>query len=183
MLKVKDIMTQPVIVIRSAATVTSAIWLMRAKRVRSLLVEKLQPHPAYGIVTEKDIVYNVVAKGRDPDQIRVADVMRQPCISIPPEATIREAAGLLSEAGIHRAPVMRDDTLLGVISVTDILQKGSLPVPAYDELSLRIEKALQHARIIDDEDAKIQQECDIAWQVLEEIERDKIKRQKVIASP
>ena len=39
MLFVKDIMTKPVIVIRGSATVENAIWLMRTKRVRSLIVE------------------------------------------------------------------------------------------------------------------------------------------------
>ena len=39
-LMVRDIMTQPVIVIRSAATIADAMWMMRARKVRSLMVEK-----------------------------------------------------------------------------------------------------------------------------------------------
>lgn len=52
MLTVKDIMTRPVVVIRSAATVADAIWTMRARRVRSLIVEKLTPDISYGILTK-----------------------------------------------------------------------------------------------------------------------------------
>ena len=66
---------------------------------------------------------------------------------------------------------MQDNQLLGIVSVTDILDKGSLPAPPHDELSRRIREALQHTRIIDDPEAKIQQECDIAWQVLEDMKR------------
>ncbi|MBE9069883.1 CBS domain-containing protein, partial [Leptolyngbya cf. ectocarpi LEGE 11479] len=80
MLFVKDIMTKPVIVIRSSATVENAIWLMRTKRVRSLIVEEFYEQGPYGILTERDIIYNVIAKGRSPHFIRVDQIMRRPCI-------------------------------------------------------------------------------------------------------
>jgi len=171
MLIVRDIMTRPVVVIRSSATVANAIWLMRAKRVRSLVVERLTPEVSYGMLTEKDIVYNVIAPGNNPGFTAVADIMRYPCIQLSPDATIQEAAQLLSDAGIHRAPVIQHNKLLGMVSVTDILDKGSLPAPPHDELSRRIHDALQHARITDDPDAQVQQECDIAWQVLEDMNK------------
>ncbi|MEL6353151.1 MAG: CBS domain-containing protein [Cyanobacteria bacterium J06627_28] len=169
MLTVRDIMTRPVVVIRSSATVANAIWIMRSQRVRSLIVEKVAPDVSYGILTEKDIVYNVIAPGNNPGFTLISDIMRYPCISLPPAATIQEAAQLLSDAGVHRAPVIERNKLLGIVSVTDILDKGSLPAPPHDELSRKIHDALQHTRIIDDPEAQIQQECDLAWQVLEDM--------------
>lgn len=171
-LMVRDIMTQPVVVIRSAATVADAMWVMRARRVRSLIVEKLNPEISYGILTEKDIVYNIIAAGKDPGLTKVASIMRYPCIELTPDATVQEASQLLSDAGIHRAPVIQDRQLLGILSVTDIIEKGSLSAPSSDELSRRLQEALQHARIIDDREAHIQQECDIAWQVIEEMKQN-----------
>ncbi|MGB7087436.1 MAG: CBS domain-containing protein [Phormidesmis sp.] len=165
-------MTQPVVVIRSRATIANAIWLMRVKRVRSLIVEKLSPEISYGILTEKDIVYNVIAPGSNPGFVRVGEIMRHPCIALPPGASVQQAAQMLSDAGVHRAPVIQQNQLLGMVSVTDILNKGCLPAPPHDELSKRIRDALQHARILDDEDAQIEQECDIAWQVLEEMKQN-----------
>ncbi|MEL6222169.1 MAG: CBS domain-containing protein [Cyanobacteria bacterium J06627_8] len=169
MLTVKDIMTTPVVIIRSNATVENAIWLMRANRVRSLVVETSPDGGCYGIVTEKDIVYKVIAPGNSPTFTRVKSIMRQPCIQIPYSATVQEAAQILSDCGIHRAPVIDHNTLLGIVSLTDILVKGSLATPAQDELSQRILEALRHARIVDDEETRVKQECDIAWQVLEEM--------------
>lgn len=171
MLTVRDIMTQPVVVIRSSATVANAIWVMRSQRVRSLVVEQMNPEISYGILTEKDIVYNVIAPGDNPGFKLVRDVMRYPCIYLPPDITLQEAAQLLSDAGIHRAPVIEHNRLLGIVSVTDILDKGSLPAPPHDELSKRIRVALQHARVVDDSEDQIQQECDLAWQVLEDMNR------------
>ncbi|EKU96394.1 putative signal-transduction protein containing cAMP-binding and CBS domains [Leptolyngbya sp. PCC 7375] len=170
MLFVKDIMTKPVVVIRSSATVENAIWLMRTKRVRSLIVEEFYEQGPYGILTERDIVYNVIAKGRSPHFVRVDQIMRRPCICMPMEATLQEAAKIFSESGIHRAPVIENEQLLGIVSMTDILMKGNPGALSKDDLSRRVNEALQHARVIDDQDAQIQQECDIAWQVLEEIQ-------------
>ena len=169
MLKVKDIMTRPVVVIRSSATIENAIWLMRAKRVRSLIVEKSHEDGAYGILTEKDIVYKVIAMGENPHFVRVGSIMRQPCIQAPANATVREAAQILANAGIHRAPVIEQNELIGIISVTDILAKGGPTTPPRDELAEQIQEALQHARIIDDADAEMEQDCDLAWQIFEDM--------------
>lgn len=170
MLFVKDIMTNPVVVVRSSATVENAIWLMRTKRVRSLIVEEGDEQGPYGILTERDIVYKVIAKGRLPHFVQVGSIMRRPCIRMPMNATLQEAAQIFSATGIHRAPVIENDQLLGIVSLTDILMKGHPGALSRDELSQRVLAALQHARIIDDENAQIQQECDIAWQVLEEMQ-------------
>ncbi|MEO0430592.1 MAG: CBS domain-containing protein [Cyanobacteria bacterium J06656_5] len=168
MLFVKDIMTKPVIVIRSSATVENAIWLIRTKRVRSLIVETAEEQGPYGILTERDIVYKVIAKGRSPHFVRVGSIMRCPCIRMPMNASLQEAAQIFSATGVHRAPVIEDDRLVGIVSLTDLLMKGHPGAGSRDELSQKVQTALQHARIIDDEDAQIQQECDIAWQALEE---------------
>lgn len=166
MLTVSDIMTKPVVVIRSSATIANAMWVMRAQRVRSLVVEKLNPEVSYGMLTEEDIVYNVIALGDNPGFVRVGDVMRYPCVYCSPKTTVREAAPMLAEADVNRAPVIENNQLLGIVSVTNILDKGSLPAPPHDELSRRIQEALQNARIVDGEEARIEQESDIAWRVL-----------------
>ena len=127
MLTVREIMARPVVVIRSSATVADAIWMMRSQYVRSLIIEQSDPDTtSYGILTEKDIVYNVIALNRDPSATPISDIMRYPCVYISPSATVQEAAQWLSMAGVHRAPVIEQGKLLGIVSVTDILDKGSL---------------------------------------------------------
>ncbi len=171
MLTVKEIMTRPVVVIHSSATVEDAILLMRAKRVRSLIVADPDDE-MYGIVTEKDIVFNVIAWGDAPGNIRVETIMQKPCICVPVDATLQEAAQILAEADIHRAPVTQNGRLLGLVSVTDILVKGQSTSSHRDKLSQRIQKDIQHARIIDDEATAIRQECDIAWNVYESVQAE-----------
>ncbi|MEO1401774.1 MAG: CBS domain-containing protein [Cyanobacteria bacterium J06635_1] len=168
MLNIRDIMTTPVVVIRNSATVESAIELMRTQGVRSLIIDKCHAEGSYGILTEKDIVYKVIACGSDPANVRVCSIMRQPCIQIPASATVQEAAQFLADAGIHRAPVVEHNELLGIISVTDILFKGNPSLQLEDELAQRTQEALQHTRIINDEKAQVEQACDTAWQIFEE---------------
>jgi CBS domain-containing protein len=124
MLTVADIMTEKVATISSFATVADAISLMQQRQIRALLVDHRQPEMPFGLVTERDIVYAVVARGHDPEKVIIQDIMRQPCIAVEPHLTIQEASQMMSDANLDRAPVMKGDRLLGIISVTDILMRG-----------------------------------------------------------
>jgi CBS domain-containing protein len=79
---------------------------MRTFGVRSLIVDRLEDTLPYGIITERDIVYRVFARGVDPAWVRVHDIMRQPCIAFAPTLGLVAAAQLFSETGTQRAPVM-----------------------------------------------------------------------------
>ena len=83
-----------------------------------------------------------------------------------------EVAQILANTGIHRAPVIENGELLGIVSVTDILRKGHPGEPPRDELARRIQAALQQSRIVEDEDDQIKQECDLAWQIYEEMHQN-----------
>ncbi|PSN19275.1 hypothetical protein C7271_08150 [filamentous cyanobacterium CCP5] len=124
MLTVADLMTEAVHTISSSATVAEATRLMQRTQLRALIVERRQQDLPYGIVTEQDIVFKVVARELDSSRVIVQDIMRQPCIGVSPDLTIKAAALLFADSGTQRAPVVADGRLLGIISVTDILMKG-----------------------------------------------------------
>lgn len=123
MFKVKDIMIAEVVTIAASALVSEAIGLMRQKKIHSLIVKPRSSEKAYGILTETDIAYKVIAYGEDPKALKVSDIMTKPCIALNPEMTVENAARLFANNHIHRAPVIKDE-LLGIVSVTDILRKG-----------------------------------------------------------
>ena len=169
-MKAADIMTTEVLMINSSATVAQAIALMQHHKIRSLLVKPSDDSDAYGIVTESDIVYGVIAKEEDPTQVRVRQIMTKPCIVVNPELSIANVARLFAETGIQKAPVIKDK-LLGIISITDILMKIKVaPLSSADLLSQRIGEVLLHTRICLDEEEQIAQESEIAWDVLEELQ-------------
>ncbi|QWK09811.1 MAG: CBS domain-containing protein [Thermoflexus hugenholtzii] len=122
-LKAKDIMTTEVVTIEPSATVAEAVALMKEKGLRALIVERANEEDAYGIVTETDIVYKVVAQGLSPQSVLVREIMTKPCIVVNPDLSVENVARLFALTGIRRAPVIRE-RLLGVISVTDIIRKA-----------------------------------------------------------
>ncbi|NIQ01106.1 MAG: CBS domain-containing protein, partial [Nitrospinaceae bacterium] len=71
-----DFMSSPVMRIDSGASVQEAALLMKAENVGSLIVEQYGEDT--GIITEKDLTQKVLAKGKDPEQCEVTDVMTQP---------------------------------------------------------------------------------------------------------
>lgn len=124
MLTVADLMTQTVQMLKRTNTVAEAIVQMQIHGLRSLIVERSAVDMPYGILTERDIVYKVLARGLDPARVQVQDIMRQPCVSLEPYLTLQEAALMMADSGIQRAPVIHNNELLGIISVTDLVMKG-----------------------------------------------------------
>ncbi|OUC15386.1 MAG: hypothetical protein B0A82_07290 [Alkalinema sp. CACIAM 70d] len=61
--------------IERSTTVLEAIALMKECGVRALLVKPRHPGDPYCIVTEADIVYKVTAFARDPNTVRVCEIM------------------------------------------------------------------------------------------------------------
>ncbi len=123
MLKARDIMTSRVVTIQALASVADALDLMRKNKVHELVVERSGSDDAYGIVTDEDIVYNVMAEGEDPAAVQVYEVMMKPCVVINPDLGIEYVAKLFANVGIRCAPVIQEK-LLGIISVSDILHKS-----------------------------------------------------------
>ena len=171
MLTVANIMTSEVFTIRSSAKVTQAIALMQAKHVRSLIVEKTTQNGAYGIITARDIVYQVAAKSVDPANIMVCEIMRSPCITVEPGLTLVEVAKRFAEAAIQRAPVVVDGQLVGVVSVTDIIMKSNIEaVDLPRNWSQQVEVALRHRRLCWGEACDLEKESELARGILEELQ-------------
>jgi len=124
MLKARDIMTSRVITIQSLASVAEALELMRKNKVHELVVDRSGPDDAYGIITDEDIVYNVIAEGEDPLVVQVYEVMMKPCVVINPDLGVEYVAKLFANVGIRCAPVIQEK-LLGIISVSDLLHKSA----------------------------------------------------------
>ena len=123
MKKAKDIMTTEVVRIQGSATVKEAINLMKETGLRALIVERRNEEDAYGIVTETDIVYKVIAYGKNPSTVQVHEIMTKPVITVNPDLGVEYVARLFANTGIRRAPVIQGE-ILGIVSVSDIIRKA-----------------------------------------------------------
>jgi len=123
-MKVKDIMSTRVITIDGMATAAEAAEKMKESKLHALIVERRNEYDAYGIVSQRDIVYKVIAKGLNPNSVHVHEIMTKPCITINPNLDVKYAARLMANTGISRAPVIYEHRLAGIISVRDILERA-----------------------------------------------------------
>jgi signal-transduction protein with cAMP-binding, CBS, and nucleotidyltransferase domain len=165
-------MTQDVATIRGSATVAQAVKLMKFKGLHSLVVERRNEEDAYGIVTDTDIANNVVAYGKDPSTVRVYEVMTKPCVVINPDLAIEYVARLFKQVGIDRAPVIQGD-LLGIVSITDILQKGDfIENPRVPLLERTLQAAVADARAAAAADGPDSKASKAAWDVVNEVEAE-----------
>ena len=118
--KVADVMNKNVATIDGSETATSAIAMMRQKKVSSLVVNRRTHEDAWGIVTRKDIVGKIVDPGKDPKSVKVHEIMTKPVVMVSPGLALKYCARLFHNAGIRRAPVFDGKEIVGIISNTDI---------------------------------------------------------------
>jgi CBS domain-containing protein len=172
MMKAEDIMTKDVITIRGSASVAEAVRLMKEKHLRALVVDRRYDNDAYGMVSETDIVYKVIAYGKDPKQVRVYEIMSKPCIVVNPELSVEYVARLFANTGIRRAPVIQGK-LLGIISITDILTKSNfVEAPTALRLEEKIQKSIAAARAICTQYGAYSKACAAAWDEVEELQAE-----------
>ena len=139
MMKAEDIMTKDVITVSGSATVAEAVKSMKDKGLRALIVEPRNANDPYGMVTETDIVYKIAAYGHDPKKMRVYEIMTKPCIVVNPELRIEYVARLFANTRIRRAPVIKDK-LVGIISISDILNKSDFVEKPKSNFDLYLEE-------------------------------------------
>ena len=117
---VKDVMSSPVITVNEDETVEKVAQLMDKYRLGCIIVTSKDGKPV-GIITERDLVVRVLAKNILPSKLKANEVMSSPLMTISPDATISEAARMMSRLNIRRLGVVYRGELIGIISSKDIL--------------------------------------------------------------
>lgn len=163
MMRVADIMTTDVVTIRNSATIAAAARLMSQRGVQALIVERSHDLDAYGVITVADIVGKVIAFGRDARWMRVYELMTKPCIVLNPDLGVEYAARLLTQAHLHSAPVIQSE-LLGIVSITDILERSNaIEQPQEVLLADQIRDLSEKARHVCRENGPASRACLNAW--------------------
>ena len=78
-----------------------------------------------GVITDRDIVCRLVAKGRNPLEANAADCMTSVVITATPETSIDDCAVLMEQYQVRRLPVVdRDGACCGMIAQSDLARKA-----------------------------------------------------------
>ena len=121
-LRVSEIMTREVVSIDESAGVTEAAKLMSIKNIGSVVVKK--DDKVIGILTERDCLDKIVAKGLDPSAMHVRDIMSAPAITCTSDMPITAAVKIMREQKIRHLPIVDEGKLVGIVSGRDLTSLG-----------------------------------------------------------
>jgi CBS domain-containing protein len=104
--------------VHSSTSIVEAVTEMNHHRVGCVLV--IDEGKIVGIFTERDVLKRVVGAGINPDSMLVRDVMSRNVLTIAPQTTVEETMSIFTERRCRHLPVMKEGTLIGLISIGDI---------------------------------------------------------------
>ncbi|MDY6771113.1 MAG: CBS domain-containing protein [Candidatus Nanohaloarchaea archaeon] len=119
-LEAKDVMTEGVYAIQKDETVRSAAQEMKEKGTRSLVV--VDEDEVVGIVVARDVLYEITAPGEDAETALVSQVMTSDLITADPHDDVSDISRAMLENDISRIPILRGETLVGIVTHEDILR-------------------------------------------------------------
>jgi CBS domain-containing protein len=115
------ICSREVDVIEPEESAAAAAVRMRDRRVGTLVVLNTDQLPV-GIVTDRDLVTRVMAAGKDPARMKIAEIITRPVETMREDAPIEDVLLRMRGAGIRRMLVVDESgRLAGVVSVDDIV--------------------------------------------------------------
>ena len=121
----------------SNQTVSDSVKKMEEYEIDSLLVR--DEGEIKGIVTYRDILFDVVSKGKDPTKIKLKEIMHAPLLSIQKDAKIKDAISLMTRNNVRRLIVFDDMVPIGVISQKVLIGNITKHAIALPELELPIQ--------------------------------------------
>ena len=117
-MQIRDVMTKDVWSLGPEATVAEAAQAMRDMNVGSIpLVDGDQ---LVGVITDRDIVIQVVAEGLDAQTERIESFMTRDPITATPDTSVEEASQIMAREQIRRLPVVEDGRLVGYLAIADL---------------------------------------------------------------
>ena len=120
-MKLKELMTTKIESVDADKSVYDAVEKMVDRRIRALLVRFSEKDLNHGIITARDIVFKVMAKGLSPKKIKVSEIASKPVVCFDKDTNINEAASLMEKKKIARAFICEGEEIIGVISLIDIM--------------------------------------------------------------
>ncbi len=124
-MKAGELCIREVVVAQRETSIVAAARLMREHHVGCLVVtDDIAGHTSpVGILTDRDIVIEVIAKEVPPGTVTVGDVMTFALLKVSEDDELFDVAQRMRARGVRRVPVITADTgeLAGIVAMDDIL--------------------------------------------------------------
>ena len=119
----REIMTESVDFVESSTTVLDVAKKLASGDYGALPVcdgDRLQ-----AMITDRDIVVKVIAKGLDPATTTVGELGQAEVVTIGADDSVEEVSRTMSEHQVRRLPVIDGTTLVGIVSQADLARSGN----------------------------------------------------------
>ena len=110
---------QKILTCPSNTTVIEAARLMERDQIGAVMI--VADGGLTGIFTERDALFRVIAKGRNPQSTRLTDVMTRNPQTIHPDKPLGHALHFMYEGGFRHVPVVENGRPIGMVSARDAL--------------------------------------------------------------
>ncbi len=118
--KICDAMTKRPVSVLPETTIGKCALKMLKNHVGSLVVT--DGNKLLGILSDRDIVRRVIAKGLNPKELKAGEVMIKRVITIGPEKDIYDALKKMKDYDVRHLPVMDKKEMIGLLTLKDILK-------------------------------------------------------------
>jgi len=116
-LKVKEIMQKPITVGLGQNARAVGETMKKNRRYSLIAVKGTNP---VGIITDSDLIKQVVARNKKPSSVKVASIMSSPIVTIESDEDVIEAARKMKKNNIKRLPVVKAGRIVGMIELSDV---------------------------------------------------------------
>jgi CBS domain-containing protein len=112
------IMNSDAIILESDRFVAEAITLTKERNQRSVLAS--HKGEVVGLVSKTDILYKIIAEGRNPSKVRLREIMTSPVLAVDPHTTVREALSIMNKRNVRQLMVHAYSAVLGIVSREEV---------------------------------------------------------------
>lgn len=137
-MRLGEICTRNVVTVERGTPVDETARLMRSQHVGDVIVVDHSARGAIpvGIVTDRDIVIQIIAAGLDPSRLTAGDVMALDLVTVAEDQSAFETVAQMQRNGVRRLPVVdKMGCLAGVITGDDLLELFAMQLSSLSKVS------------------------------------------------
>jgi CBS domain-containing protein len=123
-MNVEELMIKNVYTVQPDTPVEEAVKTMNTYEIGCLVV--VENERPVGIITERDLLKRVLEQNKSPKTVKVDEIMSKPVIHGNPQMELEDAARLMFSKKVKKLPIMQDDELVGLITLTDLAKTAHI---------------------------------------------------------
>ena len=119
---------------------------MRDKDTTSILITRKDSLDPIGIVTERDILYRLLAQNKDPSTTPLNDIMNYPLIYADEDSSIKDGICLMRNKNIRRLLIKKTGKVIGIVTLKRIV--GNIPSQGIDLAEVELPKEEKGMKLV-----------------------------------